>query len=268
MKIFDFFKRNKEERKDMESSLPDGNEGEDITPSIDPDKPNNSDLDSKSLWEKLKEIADDSTEYEISHGAMCYCPAVSNEKEISCKCSECGREIGNFYVSSYRKLVETAGQIKKTGLAEIKIVCIDCLYEMCKSGLYEFDIKDWNNYNALLSNYKLSNVSIPEDDDKLADILLEKERQKVHEFRNRILTKEEKEYHRLLNIRPTEGEYLIFLFKSADMEKPRLTITWSHDLKYFLAFVKNERQWKNERDATVLLRDNIDVIERLTGLKL
>lgn len=65
-----------------------------------------------------------------------------------------------------------------------------------------------------------------------------------------------------------EPDYLVFLFKAADSDKPRLTVTYPYTLEYFLAFVQNRRSWKSWNDSTILLRDNIKIIERLTGLKL
>ena len=61
----------------------------------------------------LREIAEDPTEYQISHGAMCYCPAIIRKKHTACKCSLCSRKIGNFEVFNYQEIVKQSGRIKK-----------------------------------------------------------------------------------------------------------------------------------------------------------
>ena len=43
-------------------------------------------MDTESLLSKLKEIADDSTIYEISYGAMCYSPAY-RKSTVLCACA-------------------------------------------------------------------------------------------------------------------------------------------------------------------------------------
>lgn len=222
-------------------------------------------MDTDTLLAKLKDIAEDPTDYKISYGAMCYSPIRTGKTYKSCKCSQCNRKIGNFETGAYTDIVVKSGQIKKTGLAEVKIVCFDCLIELCKSGFYSYNIKDWDIFKPMADDYKKSFNKDTLDIDDLALLewtcLHQKElkKQKRHSNINFVIF-ETHDYY--------ESEYIVFFFKAANSDKPRLTVTYSYALEYFLAFIQNERTWESSRDATVLLRDNIDIIERLTGLKL
>lgn len=269
MGIFDFFRSNKKEKDTFVTSSQCSNgETEQINRSSLNRVNEVKGLDSTTLLTKLREIAEDPTEYKISYGAMCYCPADIEQKYKTCKCNLCSRKIGNFEVEDYQEIVKQSGQIKKTGLAEIKIVCIDCLVEMCESGNYTYDMQEWDIYESFKRDYKRYNEidSSNIDNENLLQWVNQhqkksRERWNCHSERDRdTIFFDKREYE--------EPDYLVFLFKAADSDKPRLTVTYPYTLEYFLAFVQNRRSWKSWNDSTILLRDNIKIIERLTGLKL
>lgn len=269
MGIFDFFKSNKKEKDTFVTSSQDSN-GEigQIIRSLPNGVNEIKGLDSAALLTKLREIADDPTEYQISHGAMCYCPAVIERKYKTCKCSLCNRKIGNFEVDDYRDIVKQSGQIKKTGLAEVKIVCIDCLVEMCKSGNYTYNIKDWDIYESFERDYKRYNDIDSCDIDSDALLKWVSQQQNILRERKNCPSEEDRVTIFFDKREYKEPDYLVFLFKTADSDKPRLTVISPYTLEYFLGFVQNRRTWKSWNDSTILLRDNIQIIERLTGLKL
>lgn len=239
-------------------------------------------MDTAALLSKLKTIACDTTEYKISHGAMCYCPARIERRYKSSKCNSCKCKIGHFEVKKYADLVKISGQIKKTGIAEIKLVCIDCLIRMCQSGLYNFDITKWDVYDSLVSDYKscnnIGNVNI--DSERLLLWKCEHQR-RLRDAKNKGLDTENDDFddndiednnkfsfmkNSFERYKYTEPEYIVFLFKPADCEKPHLSVTYQYYLDYFLAFIENRTSWESWNDSTIILRDNIDVVERLTGL--
>ncbi|MDE5822501.1 MAG: hypothetical protein K2H63_08485 [Paramuribaculum sp.] len=269
MGIFDFFRSNKKEKDTFvtSSQYSNGEIGQ-IIRSLPNGVNEIKGLDSTALLTKLREIADDSTEYQISHGAMCYCPAVIKRKYKPCKCSLCSRKIGNFEVDDYRDIVKQSGQIKKTGLAEVKIVCIDCLVDMCKSGNYTYDIKDWDIYESFERDYKRYNDIDSCNIDSDALLKWVSQQQKIQRERRNCPSEGDRDTIFFDKREYEEPDYLVFLFKTADSDKPRLTVTYPYALEYFLSFVQNRRTWKSWNDATILLRDNIQIIERLTGLKL
>lgn len=241
-------------------------------------------MDTEALLSKLKTIASDTTEYKISHGAMCYCPAHIERRYKSSKCNSCKCKIGHFEVKEYAELVKISGEIKKTGIAEIKLVCIDCLIRLCQSGLYNFDITQWDVYDSLVSDYKSCNNIGNADIDSESLLLWKCEHQRrLRDAKNKCIEtehddfddndiEENENFSFMKNIfegyKYTEPEYIVFLFKPADYEKPRLSVTYQAYLDYFLAFMENRTSWKSWNDSTILLRDNIDIVERLTGLKL
>lgn len=239
-------------------------------------------MDTESLLSKLKTIACDTTEYKISHGAMCYCPAPIKRRYKSAKCNSCKCKIGHFEVKKYTELVKISGQIKKTGIAEIKLVCIDCLTRMCQSGLYKFDITQWDVYDSLVSDYKRCNNIGNVDIDSESLLLWKCEHQRQLRDANKCIETEHDDFddndfedddfsfmeNSFERYKYTEPEYIVFLFKPADCEKPNLSVTYQYYLDYFLAFMENRTNWKSWNDSTILLRDNIDIVERLTGLNL
>lgn len=215
-------------------------------------------LDSSALLLKLKDIADDPTEYKISHGAMCYCPWEEEEEEeyTPLKCSLCNQKIGIFEVTSYRDFIRDLGQIKKTGIAEVKIVCIDCLLNMYMSGNYTHDITEWVDYKFFVDKYKQYNdINSSKIDGKELLKWMSKHQKNLREHKS-----DDSEY--------IEHNYFVFLFKAANNDKPRLTVIQPSNCKIFLNFIKNRRTWKSKYDQTILLKNNINIIERLTGLKL
>lgn len=219
-------------------------------------------LDTASLLSKLKNIAEDTTEYEIKRGAMCYSPAVYRKERKSGKCSLCSKKIGSFKDKEYLDLIKISSKIKKTGLAEVKIVCTECLVKMCLSGDYSYQMSDWEIYHYIKNqyeNYKHSN-DIGNNDEQLLKGMLESQEKLREDANSNVSISRNYEY--------IEPEYIVFLFKAADYDKPRLTVTYKDNLDYFVAFVENRRSWESATDSTILLRDNIDVIERLTGIRL
>lgn len=139
---------------------------------------------------------------------------------------------------------------------------------MCASSNYTYDIKEWDTYKSFERDYKEYNKTDSCDIDGEALLKWVSQQQKslrehsnCHSEGGRGMAYfGEEEY--------VEPYYLVFLFKAADSDKPRLTVTYSYAFEYFLAFIQNRRSWKSSRDATILLRDNVELIERLTGLKL
>lgn len=215
-------------------------------------------LFTESLLSKLKDIAEDTTEYEIKRGAMCYCPAAYDKGTKPCKCSLCSKEIGSFGDEEYLELIKISSKIKKTGLAEVKIVCTECLVKMCLSGDYSYQITEWAIYHSIKIQYENDNDSDVEciDDEQLLKWMLESQKKRrvgASIFRN---------------YKYTEPYYIVFLLNAANGEKPRLTVTYQKNLDILLTFVDNRRRCESECDSTILLRDDIDVIERLTGIKL
>ena len=83
MGVFDFFRSNKKEKDTfvISSQYSNGETGQ-IIRSLPNGVNEIKGLDSAALLTKLREIADDPTEYQISHGAMCYCPAVIERKSL------------------------------------------------------------------------------------------------------------------------------------------------------------------------------------------
>lgn len=263
MGIFDFFKP-KKHNENLDATLPDertmmSNERSSTSSDKRADV-----INTNTLLEKLRDIAQDPTEYQISHGAMCYCPAFIQRKYKSCKCSICKRKIGEFEVDDYSDLVKQSGLIKKTGLAEVKMVCIDCLIKMCHAEEYSYEIKDWDIYDSLVRDYERYTNKNALETEGLALLEWKGEYQKGLRGHKSSNDNEELDF----GYKYIEPDYLVFLFKAADSEKVRLTVTSSYYLNYFLNFIQDKRTWKTWRDATVLLRDHIDIIERLTGLKL
>lgn len=267
MGLLDFFKSIKKEKKEIDMSSQDSNKctkQENLSEQGATNETKN--LDSIALLSRLKEIAKDPTEYQIYRGAMCYSPAHFDEEEEeeeeeykSCICSLCSREIGRFEVLDYRILIELSGQIKKTGLAEVKIVCIDCLMEMCMSGNYTYNITEWDIYEHIKHDYKECNEtgSTNIDSEELLKWVWEKQKNlRKRNRRNPLSGKYEEPY------------YLVFLFKAADYDKPRLTVIYRHTLNHFLAFIQNRQAWESWNDSIILLRNNIHTVEKLTGLKL
>ena len=47
----------------------------------------------------------------------------------------------------------------------------------------------------------------------------------------------------------TKPEYLVFIFKPTDCDKPHLTVTYPYNLDYFLAFINNKRSWKSDHEV-------------------
>lgn len=263
MGIFDFFK-SKKHNENSDTSLSDERTAVSNESSSLDSKQKADVMDTNTLLGKLRDIAQDPTEYQISHGAMCYSPAFIQRKYKSCKCSICKRKIGEFEVDDYSDLVKQSGLIKKTGLAEVKIVCIDCLIKMCQSGDYIYEIKDWDIYDSLVRDYKSSTNKTALEIEGLALLEWYGEYQKGVRERKSSNDNEESDFWG----KYIEPDYLVFLFKATDSTKTRLTVTSSYYLKYFLYFIQDKRTWKTWNDSTILLRDNIDIIERLTGLKL
>lgn len=222
--------------------------------------------DSATLLAQLKDIAEDPTDYQVSFGAMCYCPAFIERKRTSCKCALCGSEIGNFEVDDYTGLVKQSGQVKKTGLAEVKIVCIDCLVQMCQSGDYFYDIEDWDVYPSMMANYERYGNGAPIDGNGLMEWT--RDYQKYLRERPQAQVDDEVDFYDEEDNEYKEPAYIAFIFKAPDSDKPRLTVPHKGELEYFLAFIQNRRILKTWNDGTILLRDNLDIIERLTGLKL
>jgi len=76
MGLLDFFKSIKKEKKEIDMSSQDSNKctkQENLSEQGATNETKN--LDSIALLSRLKEIAKDPTEYQISRGAMCYSPA-------------------------------------------------------------------------------------------------------------------------------------------------------------------------------------------------
>lgn len=182
------------------------------------------DAGSDALLDRLKDIAEDTTEYKISEGAMCYCPVYESPKYKTIRCNVCNKRIGEEVVFEYETLVICSGKIKKSGIARVKIVCTDCLKRMCMSGNYTYDMADWR-----------INVDSPKNKNQHIE---------------------------------TDDWHIVLLIKPADYEKTHLALVGRYDLECLLAFFKDKKKWRSDYGRTILLRDDIKVIERLTGLKL
>lgn len=206
------------------------------------------------LISRLRDIANDPTEYAVKKGAiaMCYCPSPEARQLVTYECVKCNRKLGEMPNMYYSPIVDYSRRIKSFGIAQVKIVCADCLIEMCLSGKYRYNIKEWDNYEQMLSIYKVLSATASEKSSQLSDI-------------------DDIDILKSLTIKAsgeTKDEYFIVLiFKPKDVDTPHLTVTYSGMLEYLLAFFNNCRKW-DDGDNTTLLRDNIDTIERLTGLKL
>lgn len=282
MKILDIIEKIKNHFGTLESTQHDINysESHDVTPMSQNDKKSErmQNMDTESLLSKLKTIANDATEYQISYGAMCYCPAHIQRRYKSSKCYFCKCKIGHFEVKNYADLVKISGQIKKTGIAEIKLVCIDCLIRMCQSGRYNYDVTLWDVYDSLVNEYKGRNNNIDNVDSESLLLWKCEHQRRLRNAEDTGLDTENDDFddndindddflkNSFERDKYTEPEYIVFLFKPADCEKPHLSVTYQSCLDYFLAFMENRTSWKSWNGRTILLRDNIDVVERLTGL--
>ena len=210
---------------------------------------NNTLNENQELLEKLKNIANDNTDYPFSHGAMCYSQARIEPTYKKCKCEICKKSITEMEYWTYMDLVKMGGKIKSSGIAKIKNICRDCLIDLCKSDNYTYNIKDWYLYKYLLREYEKNLKENPN-----------------------ITSIEELNDNELLNIiqnyYPADENYIIVLFQPKDVKKPNLSVSSLAQLDFLLAFLENRRTWLSSYGRTILLRDNINIIERLTGLKL
>ena len=212
---------------------------------------------SEELKSRLRAIANDQKDYPISHGAMCYSPTWNLPEYTKVKCGMCFRKIDKMEWSTHKDLVEDCGIIKSYGIAQVKIVCLDCLIEMCKSGQYRYDINEWVDY-INPKEYELTENDVLIDDD---DFIVGHDRPLNQKDSIEMLIK--KKYQHLGNF-----PFVVVFFKPSDERLPHLSVTRPDYLDYLIYFLKDTKVYNSWHGATKLLRDDVKHIEKLTGLKL
>ncbi len=214
------------------------------------------DTGTEKLISRLRDIANDPTEYTVKQGqmAMCYCPSPESFVQIPCMCSVCAKKLKEIRRSDFHELVRESRLIKECGIAQVKIVCAECLIEMCLSGKYRYNITEWDNYEQMRWDYQKRVHDKSDGIDFSSDI-------------------RDIDILKSLNVKayPHDPDeyYIVVIFEPTDVDTPHLAVTNSEALTYLLAFFNNCRKWEDPFGLnTILLRDNINIIERLTGLKL
>ena len=210
----------------------------------------------EELKSRLRAIATDTIEYPISRGAMCYSPSWEESEYTKVKCGVCFRKISEMQKRTYTDLVEDCGTIKSFGIAQVKIVCLDCLIKMCKSGQYRYDINEWVEYRIRKNGVLTKNdVTIDED------LIVGHDKPLNQTDRIEMLIK--KRYQHLGNV-----PFVVVFFKPSDESLPHLSVTIPDHLDYLICFLKDSRIFTSWHGSTILLRNNVEIIENLTGLKL
>lgn len=211
----------------------------------------------EELKSQLRAIANDQTDYPISHGAMCYSPKWDIPLYANVKCGMCFRKIDKMEMDTYTGLVEDSVTIKSHGIAQVKIVCLDCLIEMCKSGQYRYDINEWIEYINREDDVLTENDVLIDDEDLIVG------HDKSLNQKDNIEVLIRKKYQHL-------GKFcfVVVFFQPSDEKLPHLSVTSPHYLDYLINFLDDHRVFKSWNDSTILLRNNVKLIENLTGLKL
>ena len=67
----------------------------------------------------------------------------------------------------------------------------------------------------------------------------------------------------------TEGLYYVFYFKTKEQQEYNIVQCSDEDAyKAVLAFLKNEQSYTDYYDATHLIKDELDVIKKMTGISI
>ena len=108
----------------------------------------------EELIELLKEISNDTTEYEKSFGAMCYCPA----PETFCMtydCDVCSNHMSTeIDVYSHNEIYDIVSKIRSLGYdIKVEAICGECLAEKMGSGEYVFDFNSFECAPTICSQW-------------------------------------------------------------------------------------------------------------------
>lgn len=201
----------------------------------------------EELIELLKEISNDTTEYEKSFGAMCYCPAPArfSEVEETIDCEMCMAHKRAYRSHHINRLHGIVDEMCKLGYdAKIEILCMDCLLSKLDSGNYSYDIRSfdcaWNICNW----------------DSYACLQVNKDYLSEEEIKDEIRSKYE-----------NGGIFICFLFRTSPSEKYHIIQEESSsDYRTVLSFLQNKKSYLGSHDETHLLREEIEIIEKMTGL--
>lgn len=219
-------------------------------------------LDIEVLLAKLERISNDIRKDGLLRrigviSAMCYSPADPELPDVSFECCGCHRSYGCISGDDYAELITTIGEINSYGIFQVKFICLDCLIEMCQSGDYDYDLKDWDAYEILNDSYTNEygrDYGIKDDN---IDIKLLK-----------WYSEQQKNISR--NIPDINGATLFF--KPADSEKARLTLIspYSHKLQTLLTLLQDKKIFIYEDHGSnlVVSKENKDVLSQLIGIKL
>ena len=203
----------------------------------------------EELIKLLKDIANDETVC-IDNGlsAMCYSTSYSPFDYLNC--NTCEKDmLGRMSKDRYSVIQEIANNICEMGYdAKVEMLCIDCLINKLESDNFIYDLNNFEYTNHTYSKHK----TIPKKN--LNEDCLKKELRDACIFRARDKT--------------IYTPLVCFYFRLNQSEKYHLV--QANDIDYYkitLSYLKDERIIETIT-GDQLLRDNIDIIEKMTGLKI
>lgn len=197
----------------------------------------------RELILRLKEIAEDDSEYEMSEGAMCYSMAPCPELNFECDICDCKLST-RMYKGTYNSIYKTVDEMKSLGYdVKIEDLCVDCMIQKVESKKYTCD---FNLFGTVID------VSTHWDKN----------------YKNRIKDDISEEEIKM-RLRSQKGTYphICFYFRTNSNEKYHM-IQENNEYCYeaLLNFLKNKRSYEGGFGRTHLLRNEIDTIERMTGI--
>lgn len=195
------------------------------------------------LIKRLEDISLDETDYEMSEGAMCYsmapCP------ELNFECDECGRKAQRtMYNSTYESMHDAINEMCDLGYdAKLCDLCLECMISKVNSGEFICNLDSFDD---------VINISTHWDS----------------EYKNRVKDNlSEDEIIRKLREECSDKVFLCFFFRTDSSEKYHMIQSnYEYCYEAVLQFLRNNRSYIGGFGRTHLLRNEIDLIERMTGL--